>query len=182
MADNDSLDDILEGILLLHSETGTEGGYWAFQDSHHIQKNTPKGYCKKCGIYMKEQSGLLKVERVIVLDEKVLRELGITGEVKEKSSCANNEHEEEIGEFWGYEGLHILQNGDHLTIYHPESNQEVWSGVINLKQYDLFTEHASGMWIHADQIGIEREVWAEYFFNEYPARLISTKISTKSHN
>lgn len=27
------------------------------------------------------------------------------------------------------------------------------------------------MWIHADQKGIEREVWAEYFFEKYPAKL-----------
>jgi len=26
----------LEGVLTFHSETGTEGGYWAFQDSRYI--------------------------------------------------------------------------------------------------------------------------------------------------
>ena len=46
----------LEGILHFHSETGTEGGYWAFQDSKYIQENVPKGYCSDCGIYIQEQS------------------------------------------------------------------------------------------------------------------------------
>lgn len=31
----------LEGILHFHSETGTEGGYWAFQDKHFITKTSP---------------------------------------------------------------------------------------------------------------------------------------------
>jgi hypothetical protein len=175
MGNSNSLEGMLEGVLFLHSETGTEGGYWAFQDSRYIQENVPRGYCKNCGIYIKEQSGPLKVQRVTVLDEEMMREYERTGKIKEKLDCANGEHEEEIGDSWSYEGLHILQDGDHLTIYHPGNNREVWSGVINLKQHDLFTEYASGMWIHADQIGIERDVWAEYFFKEYPAKLIPAK-------
>ncbi len=171
MENKKSLDEVLEGILFLHSETGTEGGYWAFQDSRYIQKNVPRGYCKNCGIYMKEQSGALRVQRVTVLDEEVIRELKSTGKIKEKPNCANDAHEEEVGESWSYEGLNILENGDHLTIYHPDDNREVWSGVINLKQHELFSEDASGMWIHADQIGIARDVWAEYFFKNYPAKL-----------
>ena len=149
MENNHSLKDVFDGVLFLYSETGTEGGYWAFQDSCYIQKNVPRGYCKKCGFYMREQNGLL---------------------IKKKS--ANGKHKEEIGDAWDYEGLHILENGDNLTIYHPDNHKEVWSGIINLKQYTLFTEQASGMWIHADQIGIERDVWAEYFLKKYSAKLI----------
>ncbi len=73
---------------------------------------------------------------------------------------------------WDYKGLHILENGDKLTIYHPDNKKKVWSGAINLREYNLFTKHASGLWIHADQIGIKRDVWAEYFFKRYPAELI----------
>ena len=62
-----------------------------------------------------------------------------------------------------------------MLIYHPDSSEEVWSGVIDLKQHPLFTEDASGFWIHADQKGIEREVWSEYFFKGYPAKLVSSK-------
>lgn len=175
MENNHSLENVLKGILFLHSETGTEGGYWAFQDSRYIQENVPKGYCNNCGIYMKEQSEPLKVKCVTILDEEVMQEYERTGKIKEKPNCANNNHEELIGDAWDYEGLHILQDGDHLTIYHPNNNKEVWSGVINLKQHKLFSEDASGMWIHADQIGIERDVWAEYFFKNYSAKLIPTK-------
>ncbi|MEK6809705.1 MAG: hypothetical protein AABY40_03450 [Nanoarchaeota archaeon] len=115
MGKDGSLEEMLEGVLFFHSETGTEGGYWAFQDSQFISSDNAS---------------------------------------------------------WSYEGLHILRNGDRLTIYHPENNNEVWSGVIALKQYPLFTEDARGLWIHADQTGIDRETWAEYFFKSYRARLI----------
>jgi hypothetical protein len=124
---------------------------------------------------MKEQNGSLKVESVITLDPETLKELELTGEIKGKPTCANGEHEEDIGDSWSYEGLHILGERDHLTIYHPESNDIVWAGRIHLKHYPVFTEHASGLWIHADQIGIERDIWAEYFFKEYPARLVPRK-------
>ena len=75
-------------------------------------------------------------------------------------------------EGWSYEGLHILRDGDQLTIYDPNNiDITIWSGIINLKQYDSFKEVAKGYWIHADQIGIDRETWANFFFNEYPATL-----------
>lgn len=76
-------------------------------------------------------------------------------------------------ERWSYEGLKILVDGDHLTIFDPEDLESVvWDGDIHFKQHPLFTEHASGMWIHADQIGIDREKWAQFFFQGYPAVLM----------
>jgi hypothetical protein len=70
---------------------------------------------------------------------------------------------------WSYEGLYVLRDGDELTIFDKdEPSQVIWSGTIQLQRHDLFTEHASGMWIHADQEGIDRKVWASWFFKEYP--------------
>lgn len=106
-------DRMLRGVCYLYSETGTEGGYWAFQDNRYI---TPRD--------------------------------------------------------WPYEGLHILENGDQLTIYSLDNpTQIVWSGTISLRQHLLFSERVFGFWIHADQEGIEREKWATYFLKEYPAEL-----------
>ncbi len=74
---------------------------------------------------------------------------------------------------WSYEGLHCLENGDHLTIYSNENPEKiVWQGTIRLKQYDSFTEHAFNFWIHADQVGMERETWAKWFFDGNPAVLV----------
>jgi hypothetical protein len=33
--------EIIEGKLVFHSQTGTEGGYWAFQDSNYISLVSP---------------------------------------------------------------------------------------------------------------------------------------------
>ncbi len=111
--------EVLKGVCHFFSETGTEGGYWAFQDNAYI---TPEG--------------------------------------------------------WSREGLHILEDGDRLTIFSPDNpTQVVWRGIISLRKYPLFTEDVFGIWIHADQENIDREVWATYFFKEYPAELVPTSSS-----
>ena len=110
---------VLYGVCHFHSETGTEGGYWAFQD-----------------------------EKFIFQDEHGRAD-------------------------WSYEGLHILEDGDWLTIFDPDDpDRVVWTGTIALIQLGLFTHHAFGYWIHADQEGVDREVWAEWFLKEYPATLV----------
>jgi len=111
----------LEGVLHFFSETGTEGGHWAFQDAQYISF--------------------------------------VDGQ-----------------ERWSYTGLHVLKDDDFLTIYDPANREKtVWSGKILLQSYNLFTQDARGFWIHADQVGIDRDVWAEYFFREYPAQLTKRK-------
>ncbi|MEO1010029.1 MAG: hypothetical protein AAFX53_01910 [Bacteroidota bacterium] len=103
---------LLTGKLCFHSETGTEGGYWAFESNTPLQKGQSV-----------------------------------------------------------YDRLHILKNGDRLKIEHPTEELIVWDGVVDLRQFDQFTEDAGGLWIHADQKGISREEWSKYFFNNYPAKL-----------
>lgn len=110
----------LRGVCHFHSETGTEGGFWAFQDEKFISP--------PCAEFPKGQ--------------------------------------------WSYKGLHILKDGDRLTIYDKNDYQKVvWRGVIKLKQYSVFTQDAFGLWIHTDQEGLDRKVWARYFFDEHPAIL-----------
>lgn len=106
----------LQGKLCFHSETGTEGGYWAFESNEPI---------------LEGQSA--------------------------------------------YDRLHILKNGNRLKIVHPTEKSLVWDGMIDLEQFDLFTEDARGMWIHADQKGIPRDEWSTYFFDNYPAELTKMK-------
>lgn len=114
----------LAGFLLFWSETGTEGGYWAFQDKRYIF-----------------------------------------------SSTKDWPHER-----WSYDGLHVLEDGDTLIIYSKEDPAKViWTGTIKLKLHQLFTEHARGMWIHADQEGIDRETWSKWFFDKYPAKLVKAR-------
>jgi len=77
---------------------------------------------------------------------------------------------------WSYDGLYPLQDGDYLKILNPDGTI-YWEGTISLKQYPVFTESVPvedantgahlGMWIHADQNGIDRHTWAVPFFKEY---------------
>ncbi len=79
-------------------------------------------------------------------------------------------------ERWSYAGLHILEDGDELTIYDKNDHKKIiWSGIIHLKFYPVFTESAYNFWIHSDQFGVERNVWAKWFINEYPAKLVKAK-------
>ncbi|OGN05888.1 MAG: hypothetical protein A2750_02430 [Candidatus Yanofskybacteria bacterium RIFCSPHIGHO2_01_FULL_45_42] len=67
----------------------------------------------------------------------------------------------------------MLEDNDELIIYSKEDpNQIVWSGKIELIRHPLFTESAREMWIHTDQKGVDREIWARWFFEKYPAKLI----------
>jgi hypothetical protein len=161
----------LKGVCCFHSETGTEGGYWAFQDSRFITKNVPRPYCRKCGKYLDPQKyENLEITRVLPLTQEVL-------DGKEPSECPDGQHEREIGDSWSEDGLHILKNGDRLTIFSPEnSSQIVWSGTISLRQYPPFTKDVFGFWIHADQKGVKRKTWAAYFFKKHPAELIPGSI------
>lgn len=158
---------MLKGVCTFHSETGTEGGYWAFQDGQFITKNVLQSYCRKCGkCFDLQQNENLQVVKVLPLTEEVLAG-------KEPPECPEGQHEREIGDSWSYEGLHILENGDQLTIFSPDNPaQIVWFGTISLRQHPLFTEDVFGRWIHADQESIDRETWATYFLKEYPAELI----------
>ncbi|MEA3379196.1 MAG: hypothetical protein U9Q69_06215 [Nanoarchaeota archaeon] len=273
MKDNNSLEDVLEGVLFFHSESGTEGGYWAFQDKCFITKSLPTlGVFANLNVWDlndTERKGKIQNDVEVLLkgkwlplpdpmikdydfevsslfqgekrgdheaDKRLMKKYGFTikyaaermneryGEgnwhLEKNTSLAilsdgtriyyggtpsteprrpygipqkaltratvkwdDNKVEQKrlsntlLKVSWSYEGLHILQNGDQLTIYHPDNNKKIWSGPINLREHNLFTEDASGRWIHAVQIGIERDVWAEYFFKKYPARLMPAKNS-----
>lgn len=104
----------MKGVIFFHSETGTEGGYWAFQNEEFMSAD---------------------------------------------------------GKSWSYDGLHTLNTGDHLTIYDKEEKEIVWQGKINLTQFTIFEEDAFGLWIHNTQIGVDKETWAKWFFDELPAVL-----------
>ncbi|KKW22969.1 MAG: hypothetical protein UY70_C0008G0018 [Candidatus Kaiserbacteria bacterium GW2011_GWB1_52_6] len=152
----------LRGVLTFHSETGTEGGFWAFQDERFITKNTTHFACTKCHHYWDKEKD---PEGPPAFDDSDSR------------YCAPLEHTFELisDENWSYDGLHILHNGDELTIFSKDDSSVVWSGTIELTTFTSFTEHADGWWIHSDQNGVPRHIWATWFFQEYPAFLTPAK-------
>jgi|GEM_PF-1258196 len=170
----------LTGKCEFYSETGTEGGYWAFQDSRFIKPNTTQFVCKKCYVvWDKKRSpngpapiveGALSVDKIILITKETIKK-----NYKLPRKCRPNKHEFELSpnEFEEYEGLHILKDGDYLFINSPkEPDKIVWEGIISLHQYPAFKKAVFGCWMHADQNGVDRKKWAEYFFKEYPAKLI----------
>ncbi len=86
----------------------------------------------------------------------------------------------EDGKQWSYDGMHILENGDVLTIFSQTNPQKIiWTGEIHLLQFAPFTAEVFGFWTHGYQIGVEMEAWAKYFFENYPASVILPKSALK---
>ena len=133
------------GRTEFHSETGTEGGYWAVQrgGTVHSRDDLVDGKCPW------DESGCPVVR----------------GWWHEHAT---------------YEGLHILRSGDHLTVYDGDGETLRWSGEISLIRHPLFTESAGGLWIHADQAGVNRDEWAGLFFEELPCLVRPSAFSTPS--
>ncbi len=260
----EDLEQIMDGVLHLFAETGTEGAYWAFQDNRFISKvsgsvfpnstvwdlNNPerKGKVRDeievfldgkwlplpdpmwadsdfriSSLYCGEEFGNYEADKRLMekygfnikysadrldenygkenwhLDEQGIpilsdgtqlylggtphtephRPYGIPLDGLTKATVEWEDGKIEKARLsttllvtnWDYKGLHILDDGDKLSIYHPKTNEGVWSGTIELQHYPVFTEHAEGLWIHADQKGMDRLSWARFFFEEYPARL-----------
>ncbi|MFA6603700.1 MAG: hypothetical protein WCT10_02540 [Patescibacteria group bacterium] len=156
----------LRGVLHLWTETGTEGGYWSFQDERFITPNTTRFSCRKCGACWDKTSH----PAVPPVDDPASGHRTLFGD----SYCAPGAHDFQLtcAEDWSYEGLHVLKDGDKLVIFDKtDPSRVLWSGTISLRQYPLFTEDASGYWIHATQKGIDRQQWAGWFLREYPAEL-----------
>jgi hypothetical protein len=228
---------ILEGKLFFYSETGTEGGYWAFQDGRYISIKTPDfgvtDGMKVWDVSDRSKSGLASNAELFLhnqwvpipdpilqdhdfgmstlflgeqrgdtaADERLmnrynfrikyhgegggtpssepLRPYGIpvNGLTRVTVVWSNGEVERQrlsatlLAEQWDRKGTHVLENGYRLEILHPHKRSVVWNGIIDLKPYELFTENVQGLWIHADQIGMSRNEWSDYFLKEFPARL-----------
>jgi len=204
-----------KGVLLFHSETGTEGGYWAMQDEKFmglVDEHTLNTYvCTRCGTIWDRTRGdepkvsftywsepydvkvgpnTTRREGGYRLYDEPHPELpeGSPGSLDESWNqkrnalaleCYTLGHEKwelmHPDGVWSYEGLHVLHDGDALTVYDPDDPKSVvWDGVIKLKHYELFTQDAHGFWIHADQEGQDRETWAEMFLKGYPCKLVTT--------
>jgi hypothetical protein len=87
----------------------------------------------------------------------------------------------------GYDGLHCLGEGDHLTVYDPVDNTKVvWQGNIDLeyeRNYRPFPmnpeygqQEVGGMWVHGIQRTVTPEDWGTWFYKQYPAELVKCEI------
>lgn len=162
----------MKGVLVFHSETGTEGGWYAFQDEKFMGIPDDTENCAKCGYmrkYVEEEEAAGR--EIIPSSESLKYGLGI---------CNYADHEWKLLFPKGrssYEGLHMLKDGDHLRIRQPDTYEILWQGnVLFTRNTDLYTEdsqaHVHGMWVNQEpNVGVDRETWAEWFISEYPADL-----------
>lgn len=74
---------------------------------------------------------------------------------------------------WSMEGLHILEDGDFLSVYDKNDTKKIlWRGWIRLEDRPTSpTAARTGGWIRTEQMGIARVVWEVYFLEGYPATL-----------
>lgn len=75
-------------------------------------------------------------------------------------------------ERWSYKGLHVLENGDRLTIYSKTSDEVFWTGEIKFKPQPFFKKSMCDFWIHNTPEGVELEKWIKWFRNNHPAKLV----------
>jgi hypothetical protein len=199
---------ILRGVTHFHSETGTEGGYWAFQDEKfmHLAPPTNNLWCDHCGrIWDKDSQDDEPKPDFSYLDVETGGQRGYDspqdlptseepgdfndlwrrdGNAKSLDCLTSGHHwlspqEQYPDDTWSYEGLHILRDGDHLTIWNEDRTGQLWDGEISFHQYPSFTEDACGLWIHADQDGVDRKTWSGWFLTQHPADLVPTVLPQK---
>lgn len=164
-----------KGFLMFFSETGTEGGFWAFQDEdERFRVRDDSEVCSHCGYlrdYVENAHPEARLEEMQVIP---LRD-AIANKVPEP--CLPSDHKwkpQFPNGRWDSKGFHVLKNGDELTIYDKEDLEKVvWEGVISLTPFTVGKEQAFGMWIHNDQQGMDRETWAKWFMDMNPAKLVS---------
>jgi len=156
-----------QGVLTFHSETGTEGGFWAFQDEKFMGLDAGQQFsCTRCHrVWDKnaqdeppapsftywqegyEKDGIRHLagyhwSDVYLPDGK----LHPTSEFDREFTSANNEVARQCAEeghlgwenmypdgIWSYEGLHILDDGDELTVWDDSTPPvRIFQGTVKL--------------------------------------------------
>lgn len=153
----------LTGTLQFHSETGTEGGYWAFQDGRgvHYAEDLVDDKCPWGEDYPMQLDGETEITYACPANPRYWR----------GSDCPPERMAHAT-----YYGLVMLDSGDHLTVYDKnDMTHVIFDGPVRLEQQDPYaptSDSAGGLAIHSTPVGQDTDAWAEMFFNEHPAVLV----------
>lgn len=160
------------GVLHLYSETGTEGGWWSFQDAEFIVPAPDEASDKTCDLcgsfwgnykttdepppefyYYDEDSGYVQFQEEPV--EEGVRVAKVPGSLDDRYNLRHNEEAKEcydnghtwkdFGPFdaWSYEGLITLRNGDVLDVFDADGKEIVQTITVNLiSNYDQYAPGA----------------------------------------
>lgn len=163
------------GVLTFHSETGTEGGAWAFQDEKFMGLDAPPQFrCVRCGRVWDKDAEPNPPAPMFTYWRDDWTEDGKNylggyfsadkfdpdgnlgpGEFNQEWTASNNEASRQCAEnghgewenmypngMWSYEGLHILDDGDHLTVENAEGDV-IFDDVVQLPpRQDPYAEGA----------------------------------------
>lgn len=157
-----TLTTTIEGHLEFHSETGTEGGYWAFFDPRF--EHGPEVDCgaPDCPLKMHE-----------ILDEH--------GNGTDRYGASGTGERVFGDRHASYDGLITLQDGDRLEIRHLETGDVVYVGPVKLQQQDPYGDHSRdlcGLAIHSVPElppSITLEEWGDWFLQRWPATLTTSR-------
>jgi hypothetical protein len=65
-----------------------------------------------------------------------------------------------------------LKQGDYLVIFAKDNpSYVVWKGKVALKEYSPVVYHDGMFHTSNNQIGVDRKVWEQWFFDQLPAVL-----------
>lgn len=155
------------GTLLFHSETGTEGGYWAVQDGRgvHYESDLVDGHCP----WGEESNYRLP-------DGEIVR------------VCPANprawfgDYQPETLAHASYYGLWIIRPGDRLIVTDKDDmTRTLYDDVVRLESQDPYGEtsaDAFGLAIHSTPVGQDVNAWARLFFEEHPCVLVKPNPTT----
>jgi hypothetical protein len=136
------------GRLLFHSETGTEGGWYAFQ-SH--APGHAHSYDQPC--------------------------FYVAASADSCPTLMTDEHGKRLTDWhYSYDGLMRLRNGDRLVVKGQDGSSVVWEGEVQLEGLPLFSHGVGPYWVNQIPAGISKDspeeiTWASMFFDGMPAEL-----------
>lgn len=174
------------GKLHFYSETGTEGGYYALQDSEHITHVIPE-----FGVFN---------HRTVYDPEDVFRGGKVTGSYRKDGSDFISSRPGDVSylnivwddgdedfarlsntvrvERWNREGTIILRDRDMLTIFQEGlGSLAMWAGIIELEEQDPYAEGSyapGGIASHYRPMAlglVTPDEWTSWFFDERWAML-----------
>lgn len=72
---------------------------------------------------------------------------------------------------WSYEGMHMLKDGDTLTVLSKDCRRTLWRGTVHLRvQQEPQSHHRHNLKLF--QVGVTDARWNRWFQEEFPAQLI----------
>ena len=177
------------GKLDFHSETGTEGGYFALQNSEFIEHVLPDfGVFTGSKVYDPED--LFRKGKVL----KSYRDDGSDFRSARKGDVSNLDIEWDdqildmarksdsvLVERWSYEGLEYINDGDKLIVLSKGiGSSAIWAGTVEIERQDPYHEDsysAFGLASHYRPMlkNVDADTWAGWFFDEKYAILERAK-------